>query len=209
MSHEANRELARLWRVSRTVHEMVRDRGYLLADYEINVSFEEFKDRHGATGSVDRSNMSFDAIHESDSTDKIFVYFCADKNVSKASMKTFIGSMDKMGARRGIIIWSEKMSPAAKKTLQEMQSEYYLEDFPESDLLVNITKHFLVPKHTIMKPEEKSALIKRYRLKETQLPRIMVTDPVAKYYGLKRGQVMKIERASETAGRYITYRICM
>lgn len=49
----------------------------------------------------------------------------------------------------------------SKQTLQEMQSEYHLEDFPESDLLVNITKHFLVPKHTIMKPEEKSALIKR------------------------------------------------
>nr|ODN89986.1 hypothetical protein L203_01903 [Cryptococcus depauperatus CBS 7841] len=150
-----------------------------------------------------RTNMSFDAIHENDSTDKIFVYFCSDKNVSKASMKTFIGSMDKMGARRGIIIWSEKISPAAKKTLQEMQSEYHLEDFPESDLLVNITKHFLVPKHTVMKPEEKAALVKRYRLKETQLPRIMVTDPVAKYYGLKRGQVMKIERASETAGRSV------
>lgn len=33
--------------------------------------------------------MSFDAIHENDNTDKIFVYFCADKNVSKASMKTY------------------------------------------------------------------------------------------------------------------------
>ncbi|WWD20614.1 hypothetical protein CI109_105090 [Kwoniella shandongensis] len=208
MSQESDRELARLWRVSRTVHEMVRDRGYLLADYEINVPFDEFKQKHGATGSVDRTNMSFDALH-SENSEKIFVYFCSEKNVSKASMKTFIGSMDKMGARRGMIIWSEKMSPAAKKTLTEMGSEYSLEDFPESDLLVNITRHFLVPKHVIMKPDEKSALIKRYRLKETQLPRIMITDPVARYYGMKRGQVMKIERASETAGRYITYRICM
>lgn len=45
--------------------------------------------------------------------------------------------------------------------MQEMQSEYHLESFKESDLLVNITRHFLVPKHSIMKPEEKAALIKK------------------------------------------------
>ncbi len=42
-----------------------------------------------------------------------------------------------------------------------MQAEYNLESFKESDLLVNITQHFLVPKHTIMPPEDKVALLKR------------------------------------------------
>ncbi|RXK40663.1 DNA-directed RNA polymerase I, II, and III subunit RPABC1 [Tremella mesenterica] len=218
MSQDVDRELARLWRVSRTVHEMVRDRGYLVAEYEIEQSFEDFKDAHGSSGVVEmkkelinnsRNNMHFTCDHSERTGDRLLVWFCPERNVPKSSIKIFLGQMEHRSANKGILIHPDKMGSAANKAMMEMQAEYHLESFSEADLLVNITRHFLVPKHTIMRPEEKAALIKRYRLKETQLPRIMITDPVAKYYGMRRGQVMKIERASETAGRYITYRICM
>ena len=42
-----------------------------------------------------------------------------------------------------------------------MASVYKLEEFSESDLLVNITHHTLVPKHEVLTPEEKKALLER------------------------------------------------
>lgn len=84
---------------------------------------------------------------------------------------------------------------------------YTMEVFKESELLVNITEHILVPKHIPLSQDEKDALMKRYKLKDHQLPRMLNSDPISRYYGLKRGAVVKIIRPSETAGRYVTYRI--
>ncbi|XP_003391773.3 PREDICTED: DNA-directed RNA polymerases I, II, and III subunit RPABC1-like [Amphimedon queenslandica] len=98
------------------------------------------------------------------------------------------------------------MTPSAKQALVDMAPKYILEQFMEAELMINITEHELVPEHIVMTTEEKRELLARYKLKEHQLPKIQSGDPVARYYGLKRGQVVKIIRPSETAGRYVTYR---
>jgi len=124
-------------------------------------------------------------------------------------MKAFVHTLDDQKFGAGILIYTTTLTTQASKIINEISSQFRIEAFPESELLINITHHELVPRHIVMTNEEKKELLARYRLKETQLPRIQIADPVARYYGLRRGQVVKIIRKSETAGRYASYRICM
>ncbi len=59
---------------------------------------------------------------------------------------------------------------------------------------IDITKHFLVPKHRILSQKEKEELLKKYGVKESQLPKILASDPMVKAIGAKPGDIIEIER---------------
>lgn len=140
----------------------------------------------------------------------IWIEFCAERtSVGVGHIKKFISYCTDNRYRAGIFITAVALSPQTRKVISATQSYAQVECFLEDELLVNITHHELVPKHILLSKEEKMALLRRYRLKETQLPRIQQKDPVARYLGLRRGQVVKIIRESETAGRYASYRLCV
>ncbi|KFZ11155.1 hypothetical protein V502_07712 [Pseudogymnoascus sp. VKM F-4520 (FW-2644)] len=222
----ADREVARLWRAWRTVHQMVNDRGYELNEDELSISLDEFKHRFTNDGIPDRKKMIFTARPSVEMVARystpataanpnppkadvgtIYIEFLADTNVGIKQMRSFAQVLSQGNFHTGILVTHVHITPAAMKIVPAVASETRIECFLEQDLLVNITHHELVPKHVLLSKEERSKLLQRYRLKDTQLPRIQVGDPVARYLGLRRGQVVKIIRTSETAGRYASYRL--
>lgn len=72
---------------------------------------------------------------------------------------------------------------------------------------INILKHELVPEHVILKNEERKELLEKLNATPNQLPKILTNDAVVKAIGAKEGDIIKITRKSQTAGRSIYYRI--
>ncbi|KAG6850709.1 hypothetical protein H0H93_009867 [Arthromyces matolae] len=76
-------------------------------------------------------------------------------------MRKLLGILEEKKIQRGIIIFPGNMTPSARKVIVAMASQFRLEEFSESDLLVNITHHTLVPRHDVLTPEEKKLLLEK------------------------------------------------
>ncbi len=200
-------EKSKLFKVWKTLNKMMEDRGYE-KDANSNFNFEDFTSYLKETKKLQGFFTKLDPSNPEARFRTYYEYIPTPK-LNNDKIKTFFEVMKDCKVDSGIIIIpsSGKFSQIAKQKLDEINTQIQIEVFTLGELVVNITEHELVPKHIRLSEEEKKQLLKRYKVKENQLPKILITDPVAKYLGLKRGEVVKIVRISETAGRYITYRI--
>ena len=90
-----------------------------------------------------------------------------------------------------------------------LSKKIFVQYFHLDTLTFNVTKHSLVPRHEILTKDESEQLVKSLHITHIKkLPKISSSDPIAKYYGLKRGQVFRITRPSETSGISYYYRLC-
>lgn len=197
----------RLFRVRKTCLEMLNDRGYLIGQDDLEETRDIFTQKFSEEPK--RDDLTLLAPKQEDPTDQMFVFFPNEDKVGVRTIKTYADRMKTEGVTRALMVVQANLTPFAKQAVGEMHSKLHMEVFQELELLINITRHVLVPKHMLLDATEKKTLLDRYKVRDTQLPRIQHSDPVARYYGMQRGQVVRIVRPSETAGRYVTYRLCV
>lgn len=97
-----------------------------------------------------------------------------------------------------------------KKAYKQIIEYSKTEVFWEHEFMFNLIDHHYIPKHELLEDkyingDEKFFDI--YLTSKKKCPKIEVTDPVARYYNMKPGQIVKITRPSITAGYDISYRI--
>eukprot|EP01117_Protostelium_nocturnum_P016129 TRINITY_DN6328_c0_g1_i1.p1 TRINITY_DN6328_c0_g1~~TRINITY_DN6328_c0_g1_i1.p1 ORF type:complete len:203 (-),score=71.39 TRINITY_DN6328_c0_g1_i1:55-663(-) len=195
----------RLFYIRKTLIEMLLARDYLVDSSKKDETLEDFKHKFNETSS--RDSLLLLQRKKDDPSDQIYVFFPDEAKVAVKTLRNYVNMMTDSKVGKAIIVVQQGMTPFANQALAEIANKYKFEQFTETELLVNITKHSLVPEHIRLTKLEKKALLDKYKLKEAQLPRIQMSDPVARFYGLERGEVVKIVRPSETAGRYVTYRL--
>ncbi|KAL1348583.1 hypothetical protein HN51_024563 [Arachis hypogaea] len=199
-------EVKNLYRIRKTVLQMLRDRGYLVSDLEINNTIEEFKKEFDNFVGKDREDLVINKCKKDNPSEQIYVFFPSKRKVGVGEIKAYTKRMHSQKVFNAILVCQEKITEFAQRSITEISSQFHWVVFQENELLFNVTEHELVPVHQVLTDAEKNALLEKYTLEGTQLPKIQVDDPVARYYGLKPGQVVKIIKPSETAGRYVTYR---
>ena len=179
---------SKLFRVRKTCMKMLQARGYIVSEDELVMTTDGFKQRFSEEPSRDQLMILTEKID--DPADQLFVFFPADEKVGVGPIKTYVLRMKEQNITKAIIVIKNDLTHFAKQAIRELASRgYKVEYFRDAELLVDITEHKLVPEHIVLTPQEKKELLARYRLKPTQLPRIQVIDPVARYFGLAPKQV--------------------
>lgn len=123
--------------------------------------------------------------------EKVYVFANFIEKISVNLFKECLAFLEQNNSTHCIIITSEGITPCVKKIIDNSYN-IRIEVFSEDELGYNVTKHCLVPKHELATSEELAELKKHL----PNLPIILHKDPVIRFLGYEKKQVVKITRKS-------------
>lgn len=129
------------------------------------------------------------------STNKLMLFILPVGKLTLVQIRHYISKTTEYDVNHCIILVNDTITPIARKHISEIPIK--CEVFTMSQLQYNITKHKLVPKHTKLTPNQAITIKEKYGKNEKGekcLPRMYITDPMARFLGLSVGDVVRIER---------------
>ena len=151
-------------------------------------------------------------------TDTTQIFYCLTKDALKDLIKELkeldpTAMVERWGHTRFIAI--ERPSQTNTSIFEEkdkglLAQNGYFQLFDLKHLLYNPANHVYTPKHVKLTDDEVKALLESYQLKNRfLLPSIMRTDIMARWLGLRHGDVVRITRHTPTSGDSDYFRCCM
>jgi DNA-directed RNA polymerase subunit H len=125
-----------------------------------------------------------------------------DGTVGVAYITQLKKAMDESEVEKGIITTIGKYTHTAKTRSKKHGIELIPKNFPS----FLIFDHDFVSKHELLTAEEKEKFLEDHKVQPYQLPRINASDPAIIAVGGKPGDIARVIRKSQTAGKYISYR---
>jgi DNA-directed RNA polymerase subunit H (RpoH/RPB5) len=145
-------------------------------------------------------------------SDQSYVYFhISNSKFDKKKMISQVVKIKDMYKNNDIniiFVIKEITHPVQKEA--DKDSYRNVELFYYDDLQFNKTHNIYVPRHELLSEEDAAAVAKSYSMTPEEffkvIPNLLVSDPMAKYYGLREGDICKIYRKSVTNGISVVYR---
>ena len=187
----------RLHRARGTVYEMLKDRGYTLKTQPC--SLIEFQ-RRLALQPKDQLLKSL-MIRGYGGRRPVLAFFCPLAKIGIGIVRDLVAVCEELKVAHAIVIYEGSITPFAMQNLQEISKQpdsglSRVETFTFNDLQINPTHHVLVPKHRLLSSKATTAKLAERNLTLTDLPRMLPTDAIARYYGAHRGSLFCIDRKS-------------
>lgn len=129
----------------------------------------------------------------------IIAFFDIEK-VNNAKIMELCSKMKESGVNHILVVYTDVVTPSASKIVESISHELCIELFSNDELQYNITKHVLQPEFEKIKAP---IAFKRLYGNKGEHAAMLVTDPIARFYGYQRGDVIKISRKDG----YVSYRI--
>lgn len=205
----------KLYQSRRVILDMIARRGFNINSYNNFTRNEIAVMSENMPGKSSSEDAPLDITVNNSDSNKLLVKYVINSKLRQSVILSLIEDILTTLNEGDTLILIVKDKINNIDTLETYLDSYYDKDkifvqiFWIDRLQVNIMEHVMVPEHTIISESEKQNLLKDWSISTlNQLPLILSKDPVAKYLGMKKGDVCKIKRPSETSGIYISYRYC-